>query len=205
MSGVPNTFKVILLVLVAICWVPLSADAVCMACWSLTGVRIELRNGQKLEGYVTWNELWVEDETQTPLPNVLLEPLKGVPDVQFYEELHRINYPVQGLIVSAKAPMTIELDSLKSVVLRPDSLDGSNGADDIPVVSMRMIERLKREKPIAYCIGEGSVSDIYWVSYNSDVDEKALAVLCNEPWLEIMRGCENLEENDIVRFEIGWD
>jgi len=204
-NGVPTASKVILVILIALSCVPLNTYAICLSCWSLHGVTIQLRNGQTLEGYVTWNQYRVENETQTPFPDVLLEPLKTVQSVEFYDQLHSVTYPVQGLIVSAKSPRVIELDSLKSVSLRPHSLDKRSGAGRIPVAPARIIELLKLEPPVAYCHGDGELSTVYWLSYNPSLGEKELSFLCRDPWVQLIQGSKLLEDNNIVRLEFAYD
>lgn len=185
------------------------ARAECTSCWSLKGIRLQLQSGQTLEGHIPWNNAWLYgQETKTDFPELLLEPLQisYARKVKLYEELRRITYPEKGLVVATREPRVIPLDSLKTIASRPDSLDGYAGAGLIPVVSRKTADRLNREPLLAYCSGEPECcSVIYWISYDPQLGEKELSVLCKMPLVALLAWNVHLERSGIIRLEFPYD
>ena len=197
------------ILVVACLYSPMLANCDCYACWELRGVRLALSSGEVLKGHIPWSKLWVEgQETQAPFPDLLVEPItvRSSRSLQLYEELHRSTYPHEGPVVATKEPVTVSLDSLNSATSEPDSVDGYKDAGLIPVVSRRTAERLIREPPLAYCEGESEgLADVLWISYNPQVNEKELTVLCERPWINLIGWSARLEANGIIKLLFPYD
>jgi len=200
---------VIVLTLFIVPLLPMPARAACVSCWWLKGVSLQLISGEKLEGHVPWNGAWLYgQETKASFPDLLLEPLQisYARQIKLYEKLQRVAYPKKGLVVATREPRVVYLDSLKAISSRPDSLEGYAGAGLIPVVSSGTANRLKREPPLAFCAGEPECcSVIYWITYNPQVDENDIAVLCKMPLVALLAWNEYLESNGIIRLEFPYD
>jgi hypothetical protein len=197
-----------LYMLVGLSCLPFVAKPDCMACWSLRGVSIELSNGTRVQGYVAWNDGWVDQigDSLVPFPESLLRFRWNTQHILLYTELERVKYPAEGLVVATAVPLHLVPDSLRSVVLSPDALDGYAGAGTVPLVTKETAKLLTTTAPIAACHGESPTSsDIYWLSYNSRFDEERLMLLCKEPWISLIEWSQTLEVNRVIRLEYSWD
>lgn len=79
---------------------PVRVLADCTACWELKGVRLRLKDGSELKGYLLWNNAWLQNIPSAAFPKLLLQPVKGVKNIRFYSELRSILYPDSGLVIA---------------------------------------------------------------------------------------------------------
>jgi hypothetical protein len=179
-----------------------SAD--CMACWELKGITLELKDGKEHEGYIIWNDAWVQGQTSKSFPDLLFDNQNGVKTITFYLDIRAINYPDSGLKVSVGLQREIPVDSISHIKLKAGVHDGYVGAGRIPVVSERTAQMLLT-KPVATCTGKGPLSIVTWLSYNQRFGKEELDCLCNPELIDLIQWSRDFEGNKLVRLEFSYD
>ena len=176
----------------------------------LRGIQLQLLSGEVLTGHMHYDDAsyayyYGEVIYDIGFPELLLNPVEGFETVRLYEELHSIVCPESGLIVASKEPRMIPLDSIQTVDIWLDSLEGQRTVS-IPVLSPRTVELLKNEPPLAYRMRETEhFSVVFWVSYSRSVGDEELEILCSEPWIWLVEMGERMEQCRVIRLEYYWD
>jgi hypothetical protein len=175
-------FVVIALLLLALVSSDCLAD--CIACWKLKGVVVRLKDGTGIKGYATWNDGWQAFEegtvrTKKTFPEVIFDPRVGIDKISVYTHLRSIKYPVKDALVAIRKPVSLSVKDIEDLKLDPGPHDGYDGAGLLPLVSPRVADLLQT-KPVASCHYDGSVVDVYWVSYDESFPAGELKRLCDE-------------------------
>ena len=185
----------------------------CLACWKLYRAEITLKNDKRYEVYVKWNDEWLYDqfylkETDKSFPDVLfkLRTDSGIDRIWCHEyyDLRSVDYPQKGLIVALGEPLEISIDSLKSITLKDGPFNTYLGAGPIPVVDSR-IASLLMTPPAAMCNYDTGASDVYWLSYNHDVDQEGIRWLCKEPLRSLVNYHRGFQNRNIIKIEFAYD
>ena len=209
--------------LLVLCSWKAETRADCIACWQLKGVRLHLTSGKELVGYALWNETWPglvykpSVSPETGFPEVLLKlrdvqkqhgQTNGWTFVRFYfaDSLYATVYPDSGLVISTAPEFEVPLEDITQVRGEPGPFEDYEGAGYLPVVTERTTELLQTREPVASCEYHPDVGYvIYWVSYDRQIGQKHLRVLCEEPWGSVISPSHGLEARGIIGLEISYD
>jgi hypothetical protein len=166
-----------------------TAKADCLACWELRKVEITLNTGDKITGFVKWNEAWLNGEMlkwQNKFPESL---------VPYYNSL---NYKLEILVIKELIPVNndsltklldkdlkliatkkenlIKLDhkQIKSVIEFDKSTIHLQGAGDISVFTQDEFDKLNTNPYAIRQIDNLPTCVIYFLSYNAKITNKQM-------------------------------
>uniref|UniRef100_UPI0040495C47 hypothetical protein n=1 Tax=Fulvivirga sp. TaxID=1931237 RepID=UPI0040495C47 len=162
-----------------LCLFPKLVQADCLACWSLRNVEISLTNGDTISGFVYWNDQWI-NTGQSQFPQGFLEYHQDKGDSVFIM-LKKVRTVKNDSISEIKTiteddKLLIRLDQIKSIeeINKEDEIYW--GAGELQTFTLEEIEKLNTN-PVAFYHKEIPVTDIYYLSYNSEIDKKKLIEL----------------------------
>jgi hypothetical protein len=155
----------------------------CVACWQLRKVEVKLNDGSMKIGFVHWNEAWLIGSLKNwekwidRFPQSFLELHKARPEqkILMLTKLFTIrNDSLFEFKVTTKEHK-IEFDVKDVMSMTEIDIESKKyeGAGDIPVYSEDDIEVLNSNPFATYSVNI-SVADVYFLSYNKDIDRKKL-------------------------------
>lgn len=165
-----------LTVITFLCLFPKLVQADCLACWSLRNVEISLANGDTISGFVYWNDQWINAD-QSQFPQGFLEYHQGKGDSVF-TMLKKVRTVKNDSISEIKTiteddKLLIRLDQIKSIeeINKEDEIYW--GAGELQTFTLEEIEKMSTN-PVAFYHKQIPITDIYYLSYNSEIDKKKL-------------------------------
>ena len=163
-----------------------TSRAECIACWELRKVEITLNSGQIINGYVKWNELWLNGVLDTAVwknrfPESLLPYYQNLEykwDLEFITELHIISNDSISEFIATTAVAIGNLDytKIKSVRELDPGAKKYHGVDDIMILTQAEIAKLKTN-PVAVYYYEGALFTTCFISYNPAINHKTFSLI----------------------------
>lgn len=163
-----------------------TSRAECIACWELRKVEITLNSGQIINGYVKWNELWLNGVLDTAVwknrfPESLLPYYQNLEykwDLEFITELHIISNDSISEFIATTAVAIGNLDytKIKSVRELDPGAKKYHGVDDIMILTQAEIAKLKTN-PVAVYYYEGALFTTCLISYNPAINHKTFSLI----------------------------
>lgn len=188
-----------------------TAKADCVACWELRKVEITMTDGKIVNGYVKWNEIWLNDVLDTSVwknkfPESLLPYYQNLSykwDLELFTEIFTIKNDSIDEFIATKAESTGSLDYTKIKSVR--ELDkGSkiyHGVDEIMVLTQSDIDRLRTNPVATFYFLDASSIETYFISYNKAITRKELSRI-NEGNLRQM--ATELKAKGVVVYSFGF-
>ncbi len=172
-----------ILTLVALFVFVTPAQSECLACWSLEEVQIKLRSGEKLSGYLPWNDGWVfinrerfglVEAITSKDPAVRSELSKL--NLHMYPELLELTFePFVGKRIAIKQPIRIDCDQIASIMISSGPHTGYSGAGLIELVDAAgALTLLKAHRPRYTIEPSAELGDSYYAVYGESVTPRAL-------------------------------
>ena len=189
-----------------------NAFADCSACFVLRGVRVQTKNGQKISGYVAWNEnLFKIDIHDIKFPDSLIDSKAWYSEfVTLYTRIYSLSRLEKGLVTTRSGILKIRVSNVEKIIATPMRYDGYVGAGGLPIQSMTEIRWLTNNRPKAVFTVNYFVSDRYIISYNRRVGKRELEEISKR--LEMASSGEELRKIErqlrgrrIVVLDIGYD
>jgi hypothetical protein len=168
-----------LTVITFLCLFPKLVQADCLACWSLRNVEISLTNGDTISGFVYWNDQWVNNNTNQFPKNFLQFHLdRGDSVFTLLKKVRTVNNDsiAEFKAITENDKLLIRLEQVISIkeINKEDEIYW--GAGELQTFTLEEIEKLNTN-PEAFYHKEIPVTDIYYLSYNSEIDKKKLIEL----------------------------
>lgn len=162
----------------------LRAIADCLACWEMRGVKIITFENDTIYGYVTWNDSWYTISQGCSLakfPKCFIDDHLTRKRFKFnlYKKIFLVNYPYQNAYVVRRSDViTIEIKNIKRISAKRLPHNGLPGAGEVVVVSDSLVSILQKRPFAQYALYE-SCWDIYFLSYNKNINEDSLIAISN--------------------------
>ncbi|MTI41729.1 hypothetical protein [Fulvivirga lutimaris] len=167
-------------IMVLLCLSPKLVHADCLACWSLRNVEISLANGDTISGFIYWNDQWVNSTKQNQFPKNLLEFHRDKGDSVFtlLKEVKTINNDSISEIkaINEDDKLLIRVEQVIAIKEINKDDDIYWGAGELNTFTLEEINKLNTN-PISFFHKEIPVTDIYYLSYNSEINKKKLIEL----------------------------
>ncbi|PYP89494.1 MAG: hypothetical protein DMF61_02145 [Blastocatellia bacterium AA13] len=166
-----------------------SAD--CTSCFALRGVRIRLKNGRSLVGYVPWNSglFKVPDiDAESRFPTILLDPDAWADFIlkdqrhsfYLYTEVFPVSRYVSRVLSTKRflvrmesGVLTLKTDQISTISAVRMQYDGYDADFEVPVQSRAAIRWLMQKRPHAVLEDDLLVSG-FMISHNSRIGRKKL-------------------------------
>jgi len=194
--------------LITLLAIQLRAD--CLACWQLKHVVITLQNGESIEGYIRWNDIWVEIYSNEDLSSrSLMEKVSQLQldtewyDLVVYRDIYFTgdNLPFHTIVASNRID-TIKSDQLRDLSELKMDIQSHEGAGNIMNLEDESIKLIK-EKPLYYFKVEGEVSETHYLSYNPLITKEDLILISKDSKYYLKR--EKYEEQKVIIIVVSWD
>lgn len=194
-----------------------NAFADCSACFVLRGVRVQTKNGQKISGYVGWNEAWFKrDIYDIKFPDSLIDSKaweNTTPEfsefVTLYTRVYSLSRLEKGLVTTKSGILKIRVSNVEKIIATPMRYDGY-GCAGLPIQSMTEIRWLTNNRPKAVFTKNYFVSDRYIISYNRRAGKRELEEISKRLEMasseeELRKIIRQLRGRRIVVLDIGYD
>lgn len=167
-----------------------TASADNIAAFELRGVRVQMKDGRQLSGYLLWRSVmygWLEN-ADARFPRILLDPKAWDPqygkppdEVWFYTKVFPVSGPLLKHLDGKKFLVSRQSEFLKlklSQIVRIKAVprmkhNGYEGDFAVPIHSSFAIRLLTGEKP--HAVIRDIDFDSVWISYNAHIGKKELA------------------------------
>jgi hypothetical protein len=166
-----------------------SVAADCLACWELRKVEIKFNDGSKKTGFVYWNEAWLNgnlknwEKWANRFQESFLELHKTSPDqkIHMLTKVFTVNNDslFEFKATTKKHQLELDVKDVMTIVEVDKASKKYQGAGDIPVYSEEDIQILNSNPFATYTVNI-SVADIYFLSYNKNIDRKKLKKITEE-------------------------
>jgi hypothetical protein len=193
---------------------PSIVAAECLACWSLHGVKVSTYKGDTIVGYVAWNPYWLTAPERVwglPFPKSMMNHFNEnkQKELSIYRDIHWFKFPdpydsmlvCSTSVASYNDILTVKIAEISKILRRKGKYDAFEGAGEMPVLSKTAIS-LTRRKPLYWYHRNTGVSDIYFYSYNSNVNADSLVKIADCEWY-VRR--DDFEKNRVLIIEISYD
>jgi len=165
--------------------------AECLACWSLHGVKVSTYKGDTNTGYVMWNPYWLsppEKKWGLAFPKNMMRHMlsekKQHTSLVIYKNIYwgRLPAPIDSTFLTSYEDIdTIKLSEINNIARQKGAHEALGGAGDMPIVYRSTVDLLQGE-PLFQFKEETTVSDIFFLSYNENVNADSLAKIANSNW-----------------------
>lgn len=191
----------------SLCLLLTEGKADCLACWILEPVEVQLKNNTTKTGYLMWNDQWLNDPSadesfDKKIKNYHSEPGRGY--LVLYEQVYQLggHLPCEGVVTTESLIDSISIEMVRSVKQLPHKGEKISGAGLITTLQKQSIELLKN-KPSCFYISESTVSETYFLSYDSETDVSQLQEISetSDYWLKR----KSFEKQGIIIIMIAWD
>jgi hypothetical protein len=197
--------KIIFILILSLLSLNLSAD--CLSCWELYQVEILLENGNSINGYITWNDSWINDIEirKKSLDEKVKYQLKNANwyKLVFYHETIILgNHLPLSIIVSSNKIDTLQINDFKKIIEIPTKGKKPNGAGWILHLDNASLELIKKE-PINYVKTESVVAESYFLNYNPEISYEELQEIANDRYFWVNR--KSYEKEQVIGLMLSWD
>jgi hypothetical protein len=164
------------------------AMADCLACWELRKVEVSLKSGQRMVGFVHWNESWLYvipnwKKFENKFPENFLEYVRNKPQKQMLLLTKLTTIKNDSLFefkaITPNDEIFIKTDDVKSIVELEKDAPKYQGAGSLPKYSQEVINMLKTN-PYATYHKDIGVADFYYLSYHLAVNRRRLKEISEE-------------------------
>lgn len=187
-----------------------NAKAGCLACWELRKVELTLTSGQKVTGYVKWNEAWLTGVLDTAVwknrfPESMLPYFQTLGyqwEMELITEIFIIKNDSIDELIATKAEFQGNLDynKVKSVRELDKGEKIYHGAGDILILSQDDIDRLK-SNPFATYYFDSSFFGTFFLSYNQAITRKELSNINEDNY---QRMVADFKKRGVVVYSVGY-
>lgn len=197
--------KIVLIIIFCIISIQIFAD--CLSCWELFNVAITLNNDEIIQGYITWNDSWINDSKIRKLSIYEKFNYKLLNNDRFklilYNKIVVLedHLPCNG-VVSSTSIDTLSLDDFSNIEILPTQKKRYNGTGKILSLDNESIELLKN-KPFNYIFDGGQFADVFYLNYNSNISLEALHEMAEDKEFWIKR--KFYEKMKVIGLMFSWD
>jgi hypothetical protein len=194
-----------ILVILFIFFSSINIYADCLACWTLVPVKISLTNYKVIDGYVLWNNAWLETSSGQFNSDFIAFHKKQNDHVLIYKKIVFIDSIFKNTPVALDTQIdTISVGEIKSIDIRQVSIKNYTGAGPMIVISKKM-QQLFKTRPVARYNLEDEVSGasrLIIISYNKTIRlENLIEISKNSTLLDK----DKLEKKNVFVFLEAWD
>jgi hypothetical protein len=166
-----------------------TASADNIAAFELRGVRVQMKDGRQLSGYLLWRSVMYRspENADAQFPRILLDPKAWDPadgkppdEVWFYRRVFPVSGPLSKhlygkFLVSMQSEfLKLKLSQIARIKAVPwMKHNGYEGDFAVPLHSAFAIRLLTNEKP--HAVIRDIDFDSVWISYNAHIGKKELA------------------------------
>jgi hypothetical protein len=168
-----------------------SVAADCLACWQLRKVEVKLNDGSKKIGFVYWNEAWLNgnlknwEKWTNKFPESFLELHKTRPEQKIHLLTKLFTIKNDSLfefkVTTKKHQLEFDVKDVKSIIEIDKESKKYEGAGEIQVYSEDDIQILNSNPFATYTVNI-SVADVYFLSYNKDMDRRKLKTISEDKY-----------------------
>jgi hypothetical protein len=168
-----------------------SVAADCLACWQLRKVEIRLNESSTKTGFVYWNESWLygnlknSEKWANRFPENFLEWHRTRPEQKIHMLTKLFTIKNDSLfefkVTTIAHQLEIDVKDIIGIIEIDKESKRYEGAGYIPVFSEAEIKILNSNPFATYTINI-SVADVYFLSYNKDIDRKKLKVISEDKY-----------------------
>jgi len=187
-----------------------TAQADCATCWELRKVEITMTSGQKVTGYIKWNEAWLNDVVDTAVwknrfPESVLpyyQKLGYTYELELFTEIFIIKNDSIDEFIATKAESQGNLDYTKIKSVRELDKEAKiyHGAEEILIFTQIDIDRLKNN-PYATYYYDASFFGTFFLSYNKAITRAELERINEDNY---QRMVTDLKGKGVVVYTVGY-
>ena len=179
----------IALVVLLIAALAISASHVfaeCLACNELRGVRIEMKNGSEITGYVHWNASWFTEQWRNRFPQSLIEPAAREDqrtDLIIYTKLLPVPGNRNRTVTTKSNQVELTQGEIAGIASAEMPFEGRDGTGGVPIVSEKAFELLESAKPVAIAAKPEEVLGMctfHFISFEPSIGKKKLETIAKE-------------------------